>query len=70
MANRKYKNAVQERKAKNKITNRYHTRAMKAFTFRFHKESDSTVIAKIQSKENKNDYIRQLILSDIQKEEE
>lgn len=70
MANRKYKNAVQERKARNRTITKYHTRAMKSFTFRFHNESDSAVIAKLKSKENKNDYIRQLILNDIQKEEE
>lgn len=69
MANRKYKNAVQERKAKNKITNRYHTRAMKAFTFRFHKVNDKTVIAKLQSVDNKNDYIRQLIIKNIKEED-
>lgn len=69
MANRKYKNAVQERKAKNKITNRYHTRAMKAFTFRFHKVSDEAVITKLQSVDNKNDYIRQLIIKDIKEED-
>lgn len=69
MANRKYKNAVQERKAKNKITNRYHTRAMKAFTFRFHKLNDEPVIAKLQSVDNKNDYIRQLIIKNIKEED-
>lgn len=69
MANRKYKNAVQERKAKNKITNQYHTRAMKAFTFRFHKVSDEAVIAKLQSVDNKNDYIRQLIIKNIKEED-
>lgn len=69
MANRKYKNAVQERKAKNKITNRYHTRAMKAFTFRFHKVNDETVIAKLQNVDNKNDYIRQLIIKNIKEED-
>lgn len=70
MANRKYKNAVQERKARNHSVNTYHTRAMKTFTFRFHKVNDEAVIAKLKSKANKNDYIRQLILADIQKEED
>lgn len=70
MANRKYKNAVQARKARNRVVDKYHNRAMKSFSFRFHKVSDRAVIERIQQKENKNDYIRQLILADIQKEEE
>ena len=65
MANRKYKNAVQERKARNRLITKYHNKAMKSFTFRFHKESDRDVIATLQSKSNKNDYVRQLILKDI-----
>ena len=65
MANRKYANAVQERKAKNRITRKYHVRAMKAYTFRFHKVNDADVIAKLDSSTNKNDYIRRLILKDI-----
>ena len=69
MANRKYKNAVQERKAKNRITSRYHKRAMKAFSFRFHKVNDKAVIAKLRSVDNKNDYIRQLIIKDIKEED-
>lgn len=70
MANRKYKNAVQERKARTRITTKYHTRATTTFTFRFHKENDKDVISTLKGKDNKNDYIRQLILADIRKEGE
>ena len=65
MANRKYANAVQARKARNRVQNRYHVRAMKAFTFRFHKVSDDKVIERLESMKNKNDYIRRLIKKDI-----
>lgn len=68
MANRKYPNAVQAKKALYKAHEEYHRRAMKKFGFRFHKENDKEVIEKIESQTNKADYIRQLILQDIAKE--
>lgn len=68
MANRKYKNIVQARKAKARINNAYKKRAQVAFTLRYHKVNDASVIEKIQSVPNKIDYVRQLILRDIDKE--
>lgn len=65
MANRKYKNAVQERKAKTRINNAYKKRAQTAFTLRYHNVNDADVIAKLKSESNKIDYIRKLIRKDI-----
>lgn len=67
MANRKYKNAVQERRARTKANNAYKKRSQVAFTFRYHKVNDKDVIDRIMSVPNKIDYVRQLILSDIKK---
>ncbi len=38
------------------------------FVTRFSKASDKLIIEKLESVENKTDYIRQLILKDIEKE--
>lgn len=68
MANRKYRNIVQARKARNRSDRKYKAHAQKAFTIRYHKVNDSAIIAKLKSVPNKVDYIRQLIIQDIQKE--
>lgn len=47
--------------------NKYHKDKMTTFAVRFHNVSDLDVINKLQSVENKTDYIRQLILKDIGK---
>ena len=39
----------------------------KQYAFRFNKESDKDVIEKLDSKEDKTDYIRQLIRKDIKR---
>ena len=65
MANRKYPNAYQARKAKRETDARYKKRAYTSFLIRFHNRNDAEVIAKLKSLENKPDYLRRLILADI-----
>lgn len=43
----------------------YQKKAMKAYSFRFHKVNDATVIQKLDEAENRNDYVRQLVIKDI-----
>lgn len=69
MANRKYKNAVQARKAKERINRLYKSRAQTPFTIRFHNINDADVINKLKTVPNRCDYIRKLVRNDIQKEE-
>ncbi len=45
----------------------FHKENYKMFVTRFSKFSDKSIIEKLESVENKTDYIRQLILADIQK---
>lgn len=44
-------------------------KTMTPFMFRFHNVNDEKVIAKLKSVPNKVDYVRQLILKDINKGE-
>lgn len=69
MANRKYKNAVQEHKARARSNRLYKVRAQVAFTIRYHKVNDCKVIEKLKTVPNRCDYIRHLVLEDINKEE-
>jgi hypothetical protein len=69
MANRKYKNAVQERKARTRINNAYKKRAQTAFTLRFHNVNDSKIINRLKEQENTTNYIRGLVTADMEKEE-
>jgi hypothetical protein len=48
-----------------KANDKYHRKAMKAITIRFHKEHDKDVIEKLESVENKTDFIRQLIKKEL-----
>lgn len=66
--NRKYKTEKQRKEAVQRQTNESHKRLMTAFAFRFHNVNDQAVIDKLNSVPNKVDYIRQLILKDIQQE--
>lgn len=50
-----------------KATAKYQKTTMTAVKVRFHNVHDRDVINKLQSVENKTDYIRQLILADINK---
>lgn len=44
----------------------FHKENYKMFVTRFSKFSDKSIIEKLESVENKTDYIRQLILKDIE----
>lgn len=62
---KKYENDEQRKKAIQKSSDEYHKRAMRVVGMRFHRQSDALVLAKLDSVENKTDYVRQLILRDI-----
>lgn len=70
MANYKYKNDIQRRKAIARSNKEYKKRAQKAFSLRFHKVYDEAVITKFKSVPNITDYVRKLVLKDIEKEGE
>ena len=55
------------RPSKIRATNKYNKKAYNAFTIRFSKQYDREVLEKLNSVENKTDYLRQLILNDIRK---
>ena len=65
----RYKTEKQRKNAILRSDRRYKKKATVMFSFRFHKENDNSGIEKLRSVPNKNDYIRQLILSDIGKED-
>lgn len=43
---------------------KYRSNSIKAYTFCFHKEYDKKVIEKLESVDNKTDYVRKLIEED------
>lgn len=69
MAKRKYSNLWHAKRARREQTFKYHQRAMKLFSFRFHNVSDAKVIARLEAQKNKTDYVRELILRDIGEDE-
>ena len=50
------------------VNKRYHDKAMKQYTIRFHRTSDSDVISAIDSSCNKTDFIRRCIRASVEKE--
>ena len=58
---------AKKRQSVNNSVSKSIKKTMTAFTFRFHNVNDKEVIDTLKSKENKMDYIRQLILEDIKK---
>ena len=64
---KKYKTKKQAAKGLYESQANYRKNNMKTFSFRFWIDDDSAVIQQIQNKENKTDYIRQLVLEDIKK---
>lgn len=50
------------------VNKRYHDKAMKQYTIRFHRLSDSDVISAIDASSNKTDFIRRCIRAAIKKE--
>ncbi len=65
MPKRLYTTNRQRRRATTRVNNAYKKRSQTAFTLRFHNENDAEVIRKLQEQDNKIDYVRQLILKDI-----
>ena len=55
-------------KSSYETTKRYHDKAMKQYTIRFHRKSDSDVISAIDASGNKTDFIRRCIRASIEKE--
>lgn len=54
-------------KAQIKAVDKYNKAKTVMYCLRFFKETDKTVIEKLNSVPNRTDYIRQLILADINK---
>ena len=57
-----------QKKARNIRSDKWEQENAKKITLRFWNKSDSEVIKKINAASNKTDYIRQLILADIERE--
>lgn len=49
-----------------KIVNSYHKRSSKQYHLEMHKENDADIIRKLETLENKQGYIKELIRRDIQ----
>ena len=64
-----YKTEKARKKAIANAIDDYHKREMTAFTIRFANKRDATVIEHLRNQPNKSNYIRQLILKDIEKKE-
>ena len=52
---------------KNKYDQKFHRENYRRYNILFRRGMDDSIIEKLESAENKTDYIRQLILADIQK---
>ena len=55
---------------KNKYDQKFHRENYRRYNILFRLGMDDSIIEKLESAENKTDYIRQLILADIQKTKE
>ena len=62
-----YKTEEEKKNAKKLSIEKYRKKSCKIVQLRFFKKRDKDVIEKLDSVENKTDYIRQLILNDINK---
>ena len=67
MGKRIYKDEATSKKAKERRINAYNREKKTAYLLRYNNEYDKEIIEKLNSVENRNDYIRQLILADIKK---
>jgi len=66
---RKYFTEEEKKRATLEKVARYQKKAMTSYCVRFHNASDKLVLDKLNRVENKTDYIRQLILKDIEENE-
>lgn len=64
---RKYETEEERKRAIAAANNEYKKRCMRLIALRFHKTSDAKVLARLDSVGNKADYVRKLILSDVEK---
>lgn len=69
MGKRIYKDKATAQKSANRRSNMYNKEHRTPFLFRFSNdiEPDKTIIEKLKAVENRSDYIRKLILDDIEK---
>ena len=65
-----YKTEKARKKAIANYVNDYHKRETTCFNVRFANKRDATVIEHLRNQPNKSNYIRQLILKDIEKKED
>lgn len=65
-----YKTEKARKKAIAESKNDYNKRETTCFNVRFANKRDATVIEHLKSQSNKSNYIRQLILKDIEKKED
>ena len=56
-------------KAQVNASNKYNKANTTAFTFRFNNENDADIIEHLQSLDNKNGYIKELIRENIKKDQ-
>lgn len=61
MANFKYQNNVQRKRAIAKSNNEYRKRSYKAYTFRFHKVNDKDIIETLDHQDNRLQFIKKAI---------
>ena len=61
-----YQTEEERKKARMDSINDYHKRETICINVRFMKKRDATILEKLNSVESKTDYIRQLILKDIE----
>ena len=54
--------------AKLRATKKYEKANIRQFILKFHKTHDAEIIEKLESQDSKNNYIRQLILHDLERE--
>lgn len=54
--------------AKLRATKKYEKANIRQFLLKFHKTHDAEIIEKLESQDSKNNYIRQLILHDLERE--
>lgn len=68
MSEEELKKYQQEKRAReSKRINEYVKRCKTSYTFKFNNETDKAVIEKLNSLKNKSNYLRHLILQDIEK---
>ena len=60
-------NEQKKKESHQKAVLKYDNKTYKKITFRFHREKDKNILDHIDKQENKNQYIKDLILADMEK---